>query len=149
MEEKKEATLEEYIVNEQNKWSIKIKELNKKFKNIADLSELMSEIYTVRQDLQDYHKNILIKCSSLNREYRKKYAELYNAFKTNSQIKYNSDQSINAQIAGQLADFSYTMELMNHHANYVDETIKTIDNLIYGIKNRIEIEQLLTVGMIK
>lgn len=147
--EQKETNLEEFIANKQAEWGDKIKKLNEKFKTIPSLSELTTEIYTTRQDLQEYHKSMLMKCASLNREYKKKYAELYNSYKTTSQIKYNSDQAINAQIAAQLADFNYTMELMNHHTNYIDETIKTIDNLIYGIKNRIDIEQLLTTGMLK
>lgn len=147
--EQKENNLEEFIAEKQAYWSGKIKELNEKFKSIPSLSQLTTEIYTTRQDLQEYHKSMLMKCASLNREYKKKYAELYNSYKTTSQIKYTSDQAINAQIAAQLADFNYTMELMNHHTNYIDETIKTIDNLIYGIKNRIDIEQLLTSGMLK
>lgn len=147
--EQKETNLEEFIAEKQSYWSSKIKELNEKFKTIPLLSNLTTEIYTTRQDLQEYHKSMLMKCASLNREYKKKYAELYNSYKTTSQIKYTSDQAINAQIAAQLADFNYTMELMNHHSNYIEETIKTIDNLIYGIKSRIDIEQLLTSGMLK
>ena len=147
--EQKETNLEEFIANKQAEWGNKIKELNEKFKTISTLSDLTTEIYTTRQDLQEYHKSMLMKCASLNREYKKKYAELYNSYKTTSQIKYTSDQAINAQIAAQLADFNYTMDLMNHHTNYIDETIKTVDNLIYGIKNRIDIEQLLTTGMLK
>lgn len=147
--EQKETNLEEFIAKKQSYWSSKIKELNEKFKTIPSLSNLTTEIYTTRQDLQEYHKSMLMKCASLNREYKKKYAELYNSYKTTSQIKYTSDQAINAQIAAQLADFNYTMELMNHHSNYIEETIKTIDNLIYGIKSRIDIEQLLTAGMLK
>ena len=147
--EQKETNLEEFIAKKQSYWSSKIKELNEKFKTIPSLSNLTTEIYTTRQDLQEYHKSMLMKCASLNREYQKKYAELYNSYKTTSQIKYTSDQAINAQIAAQLADFNYTMELMNHHSNYIEETIKTIDNLIYGIKSRIDIEQLLTAGMLK
>ena len=147
--EEKENNLEEFIAAKQADWAKKIKDLNDKFKSIPLLSDLTTTIYTTRQDLQEYHKSMLMKCASLNREYKKKYAELYNSYKTTSQIKYTSDQAINAQIAAQLADFNYTMELMNHHTNYIDETIKTVDNLIYGIKNRIDIEQLLTSGMLK
>ena len=51
--------------------------------------------------------------------------------------------------SGIIKNPDYTMELMNHHSNYIEETIKTIDNLIYGIKSRIDIEQLLTAGMLK
>lgn len=147
--EQNENNLEEFIANKQSYWANKVKELNDKFKTISLLSDLTTEIYMTRQDLQEYHKSMLMKCAGLNREYKKRYAELYNSYKTASQIKYTSDQAINAQIAAQLADFNYTMELMNHHTNYIDETIKTVDNLIYGIKNRIDIEQLLTTGMLK
>ena len=148
-QEQQEQTLEQYVLSQQQVWNTRIKDVNSKFKTIPALQEGLSEIYSLRQDLEEYHKQILYKCAGLSRDYKKKYAELYNSLKVNAQIKYNSDSAINAQIAGHLADFLYTMDLMNNHANFVEESIKTVDSLIFGIKHRIDIENLLKIGALK
>ena len=144
-----EQTLEQYILSKQTYWTNKIKEINDKFKTILSLQSVTQEIYGLRQDLEEYHKQVLFKCAALSRDYKRKYAEMYNAYKTNTQIRYSSDAAINAQIAGQLADYLYTMDLMNHHSDFINESIKNVDSIIYGIKHRIDIENLLKIGALK
>ena len=144
-----EQTLEQFILSRQQQWSDKIKDINKKFKTILELQDVLTEIYSLRQDIEDYRKQVLVKCAGLSRDYKKRYAELYNAYKTSAQIKYNSDAAINSQIAAQLADAVYTMDIMNHHSDFLNESIKTIDSLIFGIKHRIDIENLLKIGALK
>ena len=41
------------------------------------------------------------------------------------------------------------MDIMNHHSDFLNESIKTIDSLIFGIKHRIDIENLLKIGALK
>jgi hypothetical protein len=144
-----EQTLEQYILSKQSYWTNKIKEVNDKFKTIISLQSVTTEVYSLRQDLEEYHKQVLFKCAGLSRDYKKRYAELYNAYKTSTQIRYSSDAAINAQIASQLADFLYNMDLMNHHSNFIQESIKNVDSIIYGIKHRIDIENLLKIGALK
>lgn len=144
-----EQTLEQFILNKHTFWTEKIKVMNEKFKTIPELQSGLSEIYSLRQDLEEYHKQVLVKCASLSRDYKKKYAELYNSFKTTSQIKYNSDAAINAQIASALADYTYTMDVMSNHSSFIEESIKTVDSLIFGIKHRIDLENLMKVGALK
>jgi len=38
---------------------------------------------------------------------------------------------------------TYQIELLENHAKYMQETIKTIDNIIFAISNRIRIEELI------
>ena len=67
----------------------------------------------------------------------------YNYYKTQSQIRYSSEAAINAQIDADLKDDKYQIELLDNHAKYMLETIKTIDSVIYAINNRIRIEELI------
>ena len=48
-----------------------------------------------------------------------------------------------------MADFKYTMDIMESYTNYLSETMKTIDNMIYGINQRLKIEEFLNVGALK
>ena len=144
-----EQSLEQYILSKQSYWTQRIKDINDKFKTIASLQNAINEVYGLRQDLEEYHKQVLFKCAGISKEYKKKYAELYNAYKTSSQIRYSSDGAINAQIAAQMSEFIYTMDIMNHHSDFIQETIKNVDSIIYGIKHRIDIENLLKIGALK
>ena len=137
------ATLEEYIAQHQQQWSNVILEMNGMMKKFTDLPDLQMTIYSKRQNALDYYFNLLYQISAMSKEYKKQYAAKYNSYKVNSQIRYNSDTAINAQIASDLADISYKLTLLENHSKYMQETIKTIDNLIYAISNRIRIEELI------
>ena len=137
------ATLEEYIAQHQQQWSNVILEMNNMMKKFTDLPDLQMTIYSKRQNALDYYFNLLYQISAMSKEYKKQYAAKYNSYKVNSQIRYNSDTAINAQIASDLADVSYKLTLLENHSKYMQETIKTIDNLIYAISNRIRIEELI------
>ena len=137
------ATLEEYIAQHQQQWSNVILEMNGMMKKFTDLPDLQMTIYSKRQNALDYYFNLLYQISAMSKEYKKQYAAKYNSYKVNSQIRYNSDTAINAQIASDLADISYKLTLLENHSKYMQETIKTIDNLIYAISNRIRIEELV------
>lgn len=143
MEEQKPQTLEDYILEHQQKWSSLITELNGKMKNFADLPDLQNVIYSKRQDSLDYYFGLLSKISYLSREYKFKYSQKYNYYKTQAQIRYSSEAAINAQIDADLKDEKYQIELLDQHAKYMLETIKTIDSIIYAINNRIRIEELI------
>lgn len=139
----KPETLEDYILFHQQQWTSVISEMNSKIKNFADLIDLQNVIFAKRQDALDYYFGILSKVSNLSREYKVKYSQKYNYYKTQAQIRYSSEAAINAQIDSDLKDDKYQIELLDQHTKYMLETIKTIDSLIFAINNRIKIEELI------
>ena len=141
--ENKPQTLEDYILTHQQQWSAIIADLNGKMKHFADLADLQNVIYSRRQDALDYYFGMLSKISSLSRDYKFKYSQKYNYYKTQAQIRYSSEAAINAQIDSDLKDDKYQIELLDQHTKYMLETIKTIDSIIYAINNRIRIEELI------
>ena len=136
-------TLEDFISDHQQKWSDIISSLNAKMKRFADLPDLQNEVYSKRQDALDYYHDLLSKISGLSRTYKQQYAQLYNQYKTTAQIRYTSESALNAQVTSALADLIYNIELLQNHSKYMLETIKSIDSIIYGITNRIRIEELI------
>lgn len=141
--EQKPATLEEYILSHQTQWTEVVQEMTSKMKRLPDLPELLNMVYAKRQDALDYYFGLLAKISAMSRDHKQKYAEYYNYYKTQSQIRYSSDSAINAQISATLKDDEYNAELLENHAKYMQETIKSIDYIIYAITNRIRIEELI------
>lgn len=138
------STLEDYISTHQKTWSALVTEMNSKMKKFADLPDLQNVVYAKRQDALDYYFILLGKISSLVKDYKSKYAAKYNYYKVSSQIRYSSDAAINAQIDADLGQEKYNIELLDNHAKYMQETIKTIDSIIYGINNRIRVEELIS-----
>ena len=138
------STLEDYISTHQKTWSVLVTEMNSKMKKFADLPDLQNVVYAKRQDALDYYFILLGKISSLVKDYKSKYAAKYNYYKVSSQIRYSSDAAINAQIDSDLGQEKYNIELLDNHAKYMQETIKTIDSIIYGINNRIRVEELIS-----
>ena len=81
--------------------------------------------------------------STQKRIYDVTYASEYNKLKTTSQIRYTTESAINAQISANMAYLIYYIGLLNNLCKYMQDTIKNIDNIIFGIKNRIELEKLI------
>lgn len=136
-------TLEDWVAEHQDRWNQRIAELNKRMKSVPDLVELLNVVYAARQDAVEYYYSLLNKIAPMSRTYNQRYAVEYNNLKTNAQIRYTTEAAINAQIAANLADFLYTKDLLDIHARFMADTIKSIDNLIYGINHRIHLEELM------
>ena len=69
---------------------------------------------------------------------------MYNAYKTGEKgIRYTSDSSIQIQIEAALAQDRAVIEQLREFLDYMVETIKTIDNLIYGINTKVTIYKIM------
>ena len=135
--------LQIHIEEREKEWLIKISKLNEQLKNLEGIRDLQTTIVTERQIAVDYYYKVLRMLSTLNKEYRPKYVDTYDYFKTRSDIRLNSDQAIAAHVQGKLASSLMDIELMNNHAKYMQETIKSIDDIIYAIQNRLQLEKLI------
>lgn len=139
----KPKTFEEYIEGQQERWNGIVHTLNEKMKNFNTLPDLQNVVYCQRQDAVDYYHTVLNKLTKREKEYKQLYAAEYNRLKTNAQIRYSTEAAINAQIEANLADNIYITNLLDNHTRYMLDTIKSIDNIIYGINNRIRVEELM------
>jgi hypothetical protein len=146
IEQKEPQTLEEYFQSKREYWKDIITKLSEKIKDINSVQELMLVVYSYRQNAVDSYYYMLNQLDTQKRTYNIAYANEYNKMKTTAQIRYTSETSINAQIAANMADMIYTTSLMSNHAKYLLDTIKTIDGVIYGIKNYTELEKIKAGG---
>jgi hypothetical protein len=51
---------------------------------------------------------------------------------------------MNVIVDGASAEHKHHIEIVKSQSSYLYETVKTIDNMIFGIKHRIEIENFRT-----
>lgn len=138
-------TAEEKLKLLQDKWVDIIKDLNCKMKNLPSLNDLLNEVYSQRQNAVDYYyvlQKLLIKLSI---EYKREFARIYNDFKLsgNSGLRYNNETALTTQIEAVLSDQKKNIQLIQSHSEYMKDTIKTIDSIIFGIGQKIKVYEMI------
>jgi len=136
-------SLAERFKNERDAWTKKIAELSKSMKNVSDLPVLQTIIYTERQIALDYYHYLVSLIVILSREYRKQYNDKYDYYTTKSQIRYPNEATKNNRILTDLSEIFQKKEMLENHIKASDNYIKTLDNIIYGISKRVDIENII------
>lgn len=127
-------------------WTTKIQEMSNQLLKIESLSDLQIRVFSERQIAVDYKHFIISKISKVNKVIRKKYAERYDFYSlpNNKECQYRyPEQAKTQKIWSDLADINYIKEVLENHLSFMDNTIKTIDNIIFGINNKIKIEDYI------
>jgi hypothetical protein len=139
---KSKESLEEIFEKERLEWTEKINQISLKMKNIFEISELMTYLYTERQRAVDYYHYLMSWLIKMNRNYNKSYAEKWDYYTTKTQFRYPNETSKNNRIHVELADIIEKRSHVDNHSKFILSTIQTIDNIIFAIPKRIEIEQI-------
>jgi hypothetical protein len=79
----------------------------------------------------------------IGKTYRKQFTEKYDFYTYKTQKRFPNERVKEIQIMTDLAPTVFLKEQIENHSKFIDRTISTLDNIIYGIKNRIEIENIL------
>jgi len=130
------------LAAERNVWTAKIKNMSSYLQSVLKISDLQVMIYTERQMASEYHHYLVTLFIKLNRLYRKIFAEKYEFYSYKSQKRFPNENTKTNQILSEMAELVEKREMMDNHIKFMESTIKSIDNIIYGIKSRIEIEQI-------
>ena len=137
------VSMESRFSKERIEWTAKIKELSTMMKQITEMSALMTTIYTDRQRAVEYHYYLLTLLIKINKTYRKQYADKYDYYTYKSQKRFPNERNKEIQIMSELGSIISTKENLENHQKFLSETIKSIDNIIFGIKNRIDVENIM------
>jgi hypothetical protein len=143
-QEKEDANLETEarFISEREDWKKKITSLSHRMRDIKGIASVQVDLYSERQILIEYQHNlgqvlgrILSKQKKLRKASLKKYSE-------SNDIKYGANEKT-VLIEGDLSDVAQRIEMIENHRKYVDQTVQTVDHMLYGIKNRVELEKYL------
>lgn len=140
--EEQEETLAKKFERQRNTWKEIIDELSNSMKNLDGLLSLMDRVYSERQKAVDYYHYLHSLVIKLNKTYRKEFANRYNYHTWQSQRRFPNDKTKTNQILTEIEDLFEKLELVKSHQKHMEKTIGTLDNIIFGIKSRIEIEQI-------
>lgn len=135
-------TLEEKFTRERKEWGDKIANMSLQMKSILLVSELMTEVYTQRQICIEYYHYLISVLVKINRKYKASYAERWDYWSYKSQIRYPNVGALNNKIETELADMLEKRQLVENHSKFILASCSTIDNIIYAIPKRIDIENI-------
>ena len=142
LDQSKEETLHQRFARERVEWTNKIRSMSENMKDIYKVSELMTTIYTERQIAVEYYHLLLTILSKVIVKYRKQFAEKYDFYSWKSQKRFPNEKTKEIQILSDIGDLVEKKDELDTHLKFMNSTIGTIDNLIYGIKYKVEIEQI-------
>lgn len=141
-DDKPKESLEERLSKERQEWNDKIAEIGQKIRKIFDIPELMTYLYTERQRAVEYYHYLGSLMIGFNKKWRSQYNERWEYYTNKAQVRYPNETTKHNRILVDLADFVEKKELIENHMKFMDRTIGTLDNIIYAIPKRVEIEQI-------
>ena len=133
---------------ERAEWKEKIQVISLHIKNIKTVAEAQVDLFSTRQALLEYSYKLAQIVSKLSTKERQSRAKKLKEYTEGKDIRYGANEKT-ALIEGDLAELTEKMELVESHRKYIDQTVQTVDHMLYGIRQRIALEDYLRGGTIK
>lgn len=142
-----QETVVEFYSRNRAYWFFTVKCLGKYIIDMETLTDLQSVIYGKRQEAVDAYHNLVSMISTMSEDYKKKVASSYEKIKTqkipNTTVYlFSTDTAIRQQLDGMYSHEKYLIDIADNHAKYLEDTIRSIDDIIYAIPNRIRLEEI-------
>ena len=129
----------ERFEKERNDWTQQIKDLAARFKKVEDLVDVQVDLYSQRQVGVEYMHQLITLQSRLKKNLLAEWKKAFDALLFNEDYRYSDKER--AKIADEKTSISkLKVEILQTHIEFFRETVKTIDNMIFGVKHRLEIE---------
>ena len=122
--------------------SSEIYENIEKLSNLKTLKEAQVNMLSLRQRLLEDNHTLLENITTLRKKFREERSVEMENLSKNLQIRYQSNEKT-VVIEGKTSSTKESLELFENQVSFYNESIKTIDSIIFGIKTRIDIEKTL------
>jgi len=132
--------LDEYLSTKRIEWTDKIKDLTVSLKHGSNLEEVSAYTLSYRQilieNLATMSSKIRSQKTTVDKNYKLKWIEYYN-------YDYKlSDKQREKFIEADLSDDKHIYDLLVSQKYFIEGSIKTLDNMGFAIKNRLDISKL-------
>jgi hypothetical protein len=117
-------------------------------KNIEHLSNLKTlktaqvNMLSLRQGLLEDSHTLLEHITALRKKLREEKSQVMEELSKNLQLRYQANEK-NLVIDGKTSVTKEYLEIFENQVTFFNDSIKTIDNIIFGIKTRLDIEKTL------
>lgn len=143
-----QENFEDTFNRERTEWTERIRELSIRMKNIREIAEVQVDLYSDRQKLLEYAYKLGQIVSKQNAKFRSDKRTKMVYYSEEHNVRYGSNEKTSL-IEGDLSDLKKKIDIVDNHVSFVNETIKTVDHMLYGIKSRISLEEFMRGGGIK
>jgi hypothetical protein len=117
-------------------------------KDIKTLAKAQVDMFSSRQVLLEYSYKLASIISKLSSRYRSDKANKLRHYSENNDVRYGSTEKT-VLIEGDLTEITEKIELVESHRKFIDQTIQTVDHMLYGVKSRISLEDYLRGSTVK
>lgn len=113
-----------------------------KLSNLKTLKDAQVNMLSLRQQLLEDNHTLLEHLTSLRKRLREEKANEMETISKNLSLRYQANEK-NLVIDGRTSATKEYLEMFENQVSFFTESIKTIDNVIFGIKTRLDIEKTL------
>ena len=133
---------------ERSEWKEKIQVISLSLKSIRTVAEAQVELFSNRQILLEYSYKLAQIVSKLSSRERQARASKLKEYSTNSDVRYGANKT-KVLIESDVSEILEKIQLVEGHRKFIDQTIQTVDHMLYGIKSRIALEEYLRGSTVK
>lgn len=119
------------------KMSADVLGLAERMRDMRNLADVGPDLFYKRQVILEQNHTLQTLLARMSANYRKQEARRLETYMT-GKMKV-SDQKI--MVAADLADEQEKIDLLSSQVEFMKESMKGIENMIYGVKNRIAVEE--------
>jgi len=134
------SQLDEYLSKQRDEWTQKIKQLTSDLKLGNNLEEVSAYTLSYRQilveQLATMGNKIRSQKSVIDKKYKEKWMEYYS-------FDYKlTDRQREKFVEADIADDTHILEILQTQKSFIEGSVKTLDNMGFAIKNRLDINKL-------
>lgn len=141
--EDKRKELSKIMIDSEQQWKAIIKTLTTKLKgDVKDVIELQADTISYRQIAVDEIKTYGVKIYKLVQKIKVLSKDRFEFYATSYQVKTSGTEKLKL-IEADLSEHQLFINEMDEHVNFLRETSKNLESINYGIKNKIELANIL------
>lgn len=133
---------------ERLEWKEKIQILAIEMKDIKTLAKAQVDMFSFRQILLEYSFKLAGIVSKLNSKYKVEKARRMRELTETINHRYGANEKM-LLIEGDVSEIYEKIELVEGHRKFIDQTTQTVDHMLYGIRQRIALEEYLRGSTVK
>lgn len=145
-EEKKDFN--KIFERERAEWKENIQVISLQMKDIKTVAKAQVDLFSQRQILLEYGYQLASIITKLNSKYSSERAKKMKDYSERTDVRYGATEKT-VLIEGDLSEIKGKIELVESHRKFIDQTIQTVDHMLYGIRQRIQLEEYLRGSTVK
>lgn len=141
IEKNKITLLDEKLGEQRDKWSKKIIALSNGIKNLSGMEIVIGDILQTRQLLVEQLMYIQVKSKEQKKQLDLKWKDAWIRY---YQYDYKLTDKVRTQfLEAELADDKMILSLLENQVEFYRESVKTLDNMGFAVRNRLAIKDLV------